>query len=847
MNQLVQDVRYALRQLRKSPGFTITAVLTLALGIGANASIFTLVHAVLLRNLPVVDPHSLIRVGDKDDCCIQGGLPENNDYSLFAYDGYKYLQANTPEFEQLAAVQAGYGDGSLTVRSYQAGALPKALSGEYVSGNYFAMLGLKPAAGRLLSPSDDVEGAAPAVVMSYQAWQREYALDPAVIGSTFTLNTHPVTVVGVTPPGFYGDRVDSSPRDFFMPFTMEPIQGVNSFLHRHNMNWVYLLGRVKPGTDLPALQAKMSGGLRQFVADLHIYQSADGKKDLAETHVVLTPGGVGIANLQAQFGSGLKLLMGISALVLLIACANMANLVLVRGLGRRSETSIRMALGAERGRLIRQMLTESVVLACIGGLAGLLVAYAGTHLLLALVFPDSPNLPIQATPSPAVLAFAFGLSLLTGLIFGIAPAWVTSHSQPAEALRGANRSTRDGSSWLQRGLVVLQAALSLVLLVGAGLLTKSLDKLQSQDFGLELKNRIVIHFSPQNTGVKMEGLQALYDQVLQRFQALPGIQRAAISSYTPQEGDNWGEGVFIQGRPEPGLHENNNSSWLRVSPDFYSVIGQKIVAGRNFTAQDSGTAPLVGIVNQTFVKKFFPKGDNPIGAHFGTQGVKSASEIEIVGVVNDVKYYNARRPARPMYFRPLLQQAPVSDGESTQSLFAGAIMLQTKGEVSGLEAITRQTLASINPNLTLVRYDTFEDQVGGRFIQDKLISRLTLMFGILALILAAVGLYGVTSYMVARRTSEIGIRMALGADRGRVVAMVMREALLQALVGLAIGIPTALLCVRFVKAQLYGVEGHDLSVLALAVLALAIAAMIAGIIPARRAASIDPMRALRIE
>lgn len=847
MHQLVQDIRFALRQLRKAPGFTITAVLTLALGIGANASIFTLVHAVLLRNLPVVDPNSLVRVGDTDDCCVEGGMPKDNDYSIFAYDAYKSMQAAAPEFEQLAAVQAGYGTGGLTVRSYQPNALPKALSGEFVSGNYFTMLGLQPIAGRLLSPSDEAENAAPVAVMSYQAWERDFARDPAVVGSTFTVNTQPVTVVGITPPGFYGDRMDDTPRDFFLPVTMEPTLGVNKLLHRHGTNWLYLLGRVKPGTDRAALQAKLSGNLRQFLAELKIYQSPAGKKELEKTHLVLTQGGIGIANMQMNVGSGLKLLMAISALVLLIACANIANLVLVRGMGRRAETSIRMALGAERKRIIRQMLTESVVLSCIGGAAGLAVAYAGTRTLLSLAFPMQRGLPINPSPSLPVLGFAFGLSLLTGLLFGVAPAWITSHSEPAEALRGANRSTRDSSSWVQRGLVVFQAALSLVLLVGAGLLTKSLNNLETQNLGLEPHNRVVIHLSPENAGYKATELPALYDEIVHRFEALPGVEHAALTSYTPQEGDNWGEGVVIQGHPEPGIHDNINASWTRVGPELFTIIGAHMIAGRNINEHDTATSPLVAVVNQSFVKKFFHNGENPIGAHFGTGGVSSAGEIEIVGVVSDAKFQDPHGAVRAMYFRPLTQRAQLSDGPSEWTLFAGAIMLETKGRIDNLESQTRQTLASIGPNLTVVKFDTFEHQISLQLTQDRLVSRLTLLFGVLALVLAAVGLYGVTAYMVARRTSEIGIRMALGADRMRVVRMVMREALLQAAVGLAVGVPVALLCARFVKTQLYQVNGHDMSVLLLATLALGVAAFVAGFVPARRAASTDPMSALRTE
>lgn len=847
MNRLMQDVQYALRQLRKAPGFTLTAVLTLALGIGANAAIFTLVHAVLLQNLPVTDPKTLVRVGDTDDCCVNGGTPEDNDYSLFAYDLYKHLRDNTPEFEQLAAMQSGVGYGSITARSSEPDSLPKALRGEFVSGNYFQTLGLQPYAGRLLAATDDVEGAPMAAVMSYQTWQRDYASAPNIVGSTFALNTNPVTIIGITPPGFYGDRMTSSPPDFYVPMVMEPVMVPVSLLHARGSNWVYILGRVKPGTALAPLQAKMSGSLRDYLTQLPLYQRDDEKKNLAQSHVVLTPGGIGIANMQQEYGKGLKFLMWISALVLLIACANIANLMLVRGMARRAETSIRMALGAQRKRLIRQMLTESVVLSCLGGLAGLVLAYAGTKILLAMAFPEATNLPIRANPSPVVLAFAFALSLITGLIFGIAPAWITSHSDPADALRGSNRSTSDRSGWVQRSLVVLQAALSLVLLVGAGLMTKSLNNLEDQDFGVETENRIVAHISPDNAGYKPEQLQALYERIDQGLRVLPGVQKVALSLYTPLEGDNWGEGVFIQGRPEPGPNDQVGASWVRVGPEFFDIIGQHLLRGRGITAQDTATSLPVAVVNQAFVKRFFPKGEELIGAHFGVSGVKSAGDFEIVGVVSDVKYNNVRRPVRAMYFRPLLQVAHTNPEDDIRSLFAGAIMLQTKGPVDGLESQVRRMLASIDPNLTVTRYETFTGQISGQFNQERLVARLTLMFGVLALILASIGLYGVTAYSVARRTPEIGIRMAMGAGRGGIVGMVLREAMLQAAIGLAIGVPVALLCARFVQSQLYSVAGHDGEVLSLAIATLAISAFAAGLIPARRAASTDPVKALRTE
>ncbi len=846
MSDVTMDLKYAFRQLRRSPGFTVTAVIILALGIGANAAIFTLVNAVLLRNLPVADPKTLVRLGDRQDCCVNGGSPRGDDYSIFSYDLYKHLQANTPEFEQLAAMQSY--PWNMTVRSSKPGAVAAGVPVDIVSGNYFQTFGLTPYAGRLLTPADDQPNAPPAAVMSYQTWQRVYGGDPNVVGSTFSFNTHPVTVVGIAPASFYGERIIAEPTNFYVPFSLEPITSQSPLLHVKESNWVYVIGRMKDGTSQAVLQQKLSSNLRQWLgANLKTYQRADMQRHLAVTHTVLTPGGAGIARMQEEYGNGLHLLLAISALVLLIACANLANLVLVRSMGRAAETSLRMALGAQRTRILRQMLTESVTLAAIGGAVGVAVAYAGAKMLLALAFPDSPNLPIAASPSPLILGFAIGLSLLTGVVFGLAPAWLTSRAQPAEALRGANRATGGGASLLQRGLVVLQAALSVVLLVGAGLLSKSLSRLEHQDYGFQTADRVVIHMDPGSAGYKSEQLSALYDEITAKFHAIPGVEQVGLASYSPMEGDSWGEGVMVQGKPEPGPDDDIGSRWARVSPEMLGLIGQTVLKGRGITEHDTATSPGVAVVNEAFVKKFFKAGEEPIGAHFGTNGAKSTGDYTIVGVVKNVKWQEPREAAQEMYFRPLLQKAASDPLGEERSLHTDTIMLKTRGPIAGLEALSRKTLTGINPNLPVMYYKAFDEQVALNFTQDRLIARLTLLFSGLALVLASVGLYGVTSYTVARRTSEIGIRMALGAARSNVVMMVLRGAVLQAGIGLALGVPIALLCVRMLKSQLYDVAGHDLGVLGAAVLALIFSATIAGLIPARRAASTDPMRALRAE
>jgi predicted permease len=844
IGSLAGDVRYALRQLRKTPGFTITAVLTLALGIGANASIFTLVHAVLLKQLPVADPQTLVRLGNEDDCCVGIGTSKTGAYSLFSTNTYEQLKKNAPEFVDLAAMQAGFAFRPVTVRREGATESARSVMGEFVSGNYFRTFGLQPEAGRLFADADDRPGAPMVAVMSYETWKRDYAGDASVVGSTFAVNTKPVTIAGIAPQGFFGDRLASTPPDFYLPIeTMPPLANV-PYVHDADANWLYIVGRVRPGTALGPLEKKVSALFRQAIAPGRTFSGEEGKRELVKARIVLTPGGSGIQHMQEQYASNLHLLMWISGLVLLIACANIANLLLVRGMGRRAEMSVRSALGAMRGRIVQQLLTESVVLAVLSGAAGLLVAYAGTRMLLMLAFPGAGSVPIHASPSRAVMGFACGLSLLTGILFGVAPAWIAAQADPAEALRSGSRTTAGGATLLQRGLVVLQAALSVVLLVGAGLFSQSLNKLESTDLKLDAKNRYIVHINPQAAGYTQTQLESLYRTMEVRFHALPGVMKVGIASYTPMEDNNNGWSVQVQGQPD--LHVQ--SSIVRANADYFDSVGTRVVMGRGISAQDTPTAPRVAVVNQAFVKRLFKPGESPIGQHFGS-GPKTTGDFEIVGVVEDTAYTSARWKNHVMYFQPLMQRAlSVKDPiEKDDSLYAGAIVLETARPMSDMESLAQSTLASINPNLAVVTFQTFDAQIADRFTDERLVARLTALFGALALLLAAVGLYGVTSYTVARRTSEIGIRMALGAERSGVVAMVMRGALTQIAVGLAIGIPVAMLSVRLVKAQLYEITSADPTLIAGAIVTLAVAAAIAGMIPARRAASIEPMQALRME
>jgi predicted permease len=852
MTALWQDLRYALRQLRKSPGFTLTVVITLALGIGANTAIFTLVQGILLRSLPVTDPSRLYRIGDKDDCCVEGGFPgdagDTGDFSIFSYDLYLHLKNSAPEFEQLAAVQAG--EWPFSVR--RGSALPSLMHGEYVSGNYFSTLGLGAYAGRVFADRDDTPSAPPAVVISYKAWQGQYASDPAIVGSTIFIQAKPFTVIGIAPPGFFGDRLRDTPPDLWIALNSEPyVAGSTSFLHHQESHWLYPLGRVRAGTNIGALQTKITGLLRQWLYTRPLLNANGGAAIIPKMYVVLSPGGGGIQNLQLETGKALKMLMILSSVVLLIACANIANLMLARATTRRAEVAVRMALGAGRRRVIRQILTESVLLSCIGGLAGLGVAYAGSRTILALAFPDATNLPIEANPSLPVLGFAFLVSLLTGILFGAGPAWLSSHAQPAEVLRGANRSTRDRSSLPQKALVVFQAALSLVLLAGAILTTKSLNNLEHQKFGVVTSNRYVLHFDPQGAGYTIDRVPALYRQIEDRFAALPGVTHVGLALYSPLEGDNWGECVIQQGHPAPHPGDKCGATWDRVSSGFLDSIGVPIVRGRGFNQQDTAASPQVVIVNQAFVKQFFPKQD-PIGRHFGIDFPQYSGSWEIVGVFADFKMNNPRGEVNPVYLRPLSQpftgykEADMIGGE-TQSMFINAMVIDFHAPQHNVDALVRRTLAGIDPNLTVMDLRSFDAQVAGNFNQERLTSRLTSLFGILALILASVGLYGVMSYFVARRTSEIGIRMALGATRSSVVSMVMRGALWQILIGLVLGIPASLYAGYLMNSLLYGVDSYDPMAIAGAPIMLILCATAAGFIPARRAASIEPMQALRTE
>ena len=842
----MKDIRYALRQFINAPIFTVTAVLTLALGIGATTAIFTLVHAVLLNSLPVAKPGELYRLGDVENCCVNGGLQD--DWALFSYDKYETFRDNTPGFVEMAAFQAGHD----LVGARRAGSSQPAqsLRSEFVSGNYFSMFGVGPYAGRVLMPEDDRKSASPVAVISYRAWQQKFGGDPAVVGAAFTFNGQPFTVVGITPPAFFGDRL-ADPPEFFIPIADEPlIDGIAALINFPQQDWLDIIGRIAPGADPKQLGAHLQVELQQWLLS-PIAQLQPGERDaVAKQTLRLSPGGAGVQQLRDEYQASLHLLMWISALVLAIACANVANLMLVRATTRKLQTSIRAALGASPWTQVRQVLIESVVLAVLGGIVGVAIAYGGTSLILRLAFQNT-YVAIHASPSLPVLAFTFGVAVLTGILFGVAPAWITANAAPADALRGAGRSTGRSRGWTQKSLVIAQAALSLVLLTTAGLLTQSLYNMQRQNFGFETPNRYIVHIDPVMAGYKPEQMQALFRQLHDSLAAIPGVSQVSFSLYTPMEGDNWGETVYIDGQaPPPPDSDQNSASWLRVSAGYFETLGTKIVQGRSFSEQDSATSERVGMVNQAFAKKFF-KGENALGHHFGYIEQKYAGSFEIVGVTEDTQYRDAKQKIPPMFFLPSTQSVvfdnPRFKAFEERSHDLNAVELRTLGKVPGLEAQVRHALADVNPDLAVIDFTSFGDQVDGNFSQQKMIAKLTSLFGLLALVLASVGLYGVTAYSVERRTNEIGVRMALGADRLNIVRLVLRGALLQMGIALAIGIPVTIAAGRAMATQLFGIKPYDPRILLITSATLAFAAFLAAVVPARRAATLDPIRALRTE
>jgi predicted permease len=850
MQNLLSYVRYAFRQFRTSPAFSVAAMLTLALGIGGTTAIFSLIHAVMLRSLPVSDPASLYRVGEGDDCCVQSGLQDK--WGMFSFSLYERLKGQTPEFEEVIAFQAG--NSRVSVRREGVDLAAKPRLSEYVTGNYFATLGVGALVGRVLTLDDDRPAASPVVVLSHHVWQTAYGSDASMVGSTLIVDSHPFTVIGVAPPGFFGETLRSDPPDLWIPLHQEPLLRADGTLLREPAAaWLRMIGRLRPGASIDGMATRLTGVLRQWIQNDSGYPAnwmPEVIRNLPTQVLNVVPAGAGVAEMREQYGESLQILFAVCGMVLLIACANVANLLLARGVARRGQIAVRLAVGASRRQIVAQALTESVLLAVGGGIAGIVVAIGAARLLLALAFQDAHFLPIRIAPSLSVLAFACGLSLVTGIAFGSVPAWLATRTDPAEALRGTGRNTADRASFARKALLVVQATLAVVLVACATMLARSLNKLEHQDFGYQVQGRVVVGVKSPPASYTQTKLSALYRQLEERFARLPGVHGVGLALYNPLT-DNKSEAILVAGHPAPASTEDTDASWNRVSADYLRSLGMPVLRGRAFTPADNESTAPVAIVNEAFVKRFFRSDEDPLYQHFGIDLPENAGTFRIVGEVRNARFvpWGWRRPPRPMFFVPLAQSVdyknPLLRNVEARAHLIGGIVLETQVSTGALEPMITGALADADPNLTITSIRTMRQQVDLTFEQERAVASLAGLFGVVALLLAAVGLYGVTAYTVAQRTQEIGIRMALGADRGKVVQMVLSGASKRVLAGLILGLPLAVGAGRLIAAKLYGVSIWDPLALSLAAGTLAAAAFVAAVIPARRAASISPMAALR--
>ena len=853
MNVLFGPLLYAFRKLRSAQVFTATAVLTLALGIGGTTAIFTLIHAVMLKSLPVADPAQLYRIGDGANCCVEGG-PQDR-WSYFSYPLIERLIASAPEFESVTAFQAG--QGRMSVRRQGVETAPRPLRTTYVTGNYFTTLGVGAFAGRAFTDADDRAAAPPVVMMAYHTWNGIYRADPSIIGSTLIIEGHAFTVAGIAPPGFFGETLRADPSDLWLPLQHEPLvaSAGTSLLHQEISAWLRVVGRLRQGATLDGVDARFTGLLRNWMRHEAGYPAAwmsNIERTLDAQVVTVVPAGAGVGVMKEVYGRSLRILLAVCVLVLLIACANVANLLLARAVARRGQTALRLAMGASRRQIITEALVECVVLAVGGAVAGLLVATAAARLLLSLAFAGTTLLPIDTMPSPLTLAFAIGVALVTALLFGAAPAWFATRTDPIDALRGAGRTAGDRSSVARTSLLVMQAALSVVLVAGSTMLARSLANLEGQDFGFTREGRVIVTVSAPSPSMTGERLTALYRDVESRLGRLPGVQSAGLALYNPLT-NNWGESVLVAGKPPATPDQNTGASWDRVSTTYLQQLGVKLVRGRYFTESDTESTENVAVVNEAFVRNFFSPGEDPIDQHFGLNLPEHVNTYRIVGVVRDARFagFGFDRPARPMFFAALSQTVNYANEMMQRveraSHTVGGILLVTSLPPGALEPQVAQALAAADPNLSVMSIRTLDEQVARTLNQQRAVASLAGLFGAVALLLAAIGLYGVTAYSVARRTSEIGVRIALGADRGRVVGLVLGSAFRRVSLGLLLGLPLSVGAGYLLSAQLYGVRYWDPAALGFATVALVVAAFVASVVPAARAAGLAPMVALRME
>jgi predicted permease len=843
MGSLLQDLRYGLRTLLKNPGFTTAALLSLALGIGANTAVFSVINALMLKILPVNEPRQLVFF------TIAGaqGTSEN-----FPYQFYEQFRDRS---QACSGVIASGGASKMKMSAAEPGAsgATESVLGEIVSGNFFSVLGVNAVIGRTLTADNDKESdPQAAAVISHRLWERRFGLDPRVVGRKVTLNDVPFIIVGVAPPGFFGFVNDRKP-DLWWPMWMQPqvepgvkdLKGLSSW-------WLRIMARRRPGVSMEKARAEMDAIFQQLLADHAASRAAKWtptvRRDFLERRIELQSGSAGWTWLNKRFAQPLGILMAVVGLVLLIACANIANLLLARAATRQREIAVRLAIGAGRLRLIRQLLTESALLALAGGALGLLFANWGARTLLAYL-PYQASAAFDVSPDARILGFTMAVSLLTGILFGLAPALRATRIDLTSALKDQSGGIRTGRSRLKLNkiLVVTQVALSLFLLVGAGLFVRTLQNLKGLDAGFDRENVVLFNIEPGKEYDRAQRI-SLYRQLSERLEALPGAHSAGLSSWELLGGNSYTQSVTVEGyTPQPD--EDMFCHVLNVGPKFFSAMGIPLLAGRDFGSQDErlieegGTTqsgarvkPRVTLINQAMAQYFFPN-QNPIGKRFYL-GSKGATSVEIIGLVKDAKYETLREKTPRILYLPYFQQSGV--GSMT---FA----VRTDGTQAGFPAAIQNVVREIDPKLQALNLRTMSDVVNTSLAQERFLAQLAGFFSLLALLLASIGLYGVMSYDAARRTHEMGIRMALGARAPDLIRMVMRESMLLVVIGAIIGLGAALATTRFVSSLLYGLEPNDSATIALAALVMIAVAAVAGYLPARKASRVDPISALRCD
>jgi predicted permease len=818
-DKFAQDLRYAMRALKASPGFAAVAILSLALGIGANTAIFSLIDSVMLKSLPVGHPEQLVRVsmGDK------GG-------GIFTNPIWEAVRDRQDVFSGIFA----YGTNQFDLAS---GGEARYAQGYFVAGQFFETLGLQPVLGRMLSTADDKRGCPGTAVLGYGFWQSEYGGRADIVGKSISLDNHPFEVVGVLGPGFSGLDVGRA-QQIYLPLCSEKIvHGEASMLDRRSTWWMVVMGRPKAGVSASQATARLNTLAPEiFKATLPPNWSADNKADYLKRTFRSEPVANGVSDLRTDYSKALTILIAITGVVLLIACANVANLLLARSAGRQREIAIRIALGSGRGRLMRQLLTESLVLSLGGAALGVLFAQWGSSLLVRFLSTHGSQVYLDLGVNMRVLAFTAAIGVLTGLLFGLAPAWKGTRVDPQSAMKANSRGVIEGSRFgLGKALVVLQVALSMVLVVAAGLMLTTFFRLEKLDPGFDRERVLLVAVDLRNGNYPTEQRGPVFQRMLDRMRGVPGVRYAAGASITPISGSWWDEELEIEGYTGKGADVYFN----QVTDGYFETLGAKVIAGRDFNAHDTPQAPRVALVNQMFAKKYFA-GSSPMGKRYrAVEGNTMGPWTEIIGIVSDSKYGTIRDEAPPTAYLAMSQE--------TKPLTARNYVLNiASGAPAGAISAVKSAMAEVNPNITL-EFATLATQVDESLNKERLLATLSGFFGGLALLLATIGLYGVMSYNVARRRNEIGIRMALGAEQARVLRMVLREVLVLILCGLAVGLAATLATTRFVESFLYGMKPNDPLTLGIAAGTLALVAMVAGFLPARRASRLDPMTALREE